>query len=123
VNGPLEKAPEFAQSSASGTVLGTVSFAAPMFEKADSLTEIKSITLSTCKGAAEGAITAGAQKNLDLKAIARSAAYGGTSAATLAVIAASQPPATISEVAKQAARGMVQGTMEASYAKMTGAAN
>lgn len=122
-NGPDVKAPEMAQAASSGTVLGTVSISAPMFEKNETLMELGSITHSSCKGAAEGAITAGGKKNMDLKAIARSTAYGGTSAATLAVIAASQPPATISEIAKLAARGMVQGTMEATYAKMVRTGN
>ncbi len=117
-NGPEVNAPELAQSASSGIVLGTVSISAPMFEKSETLMELGSITHSVCKGAAEGAITAAAQKNLDLKAIARSTSFGGTSAATLAVIAASQPPATLSEIAKLAASGMIQGTMEATYEKM-----
>jgi hypothetical protein len=120
INGPLEKAPELSQSAASGTVLGTISVSAPMFEKQTSSAELSKITLSTCKGAAEGAVTAAAQKNLDLKAIARSTAYGGTSSATLAAISLSQTPEVIAEVAKLAARGMVQGTMEATFAKISG---
>jgi hypothetical protein len=123
VNGPLVKAPELAQSSASGSVLGTISVAAPMFEKQGIQGELNNITLSACKGAAEGTVTAAAKKNLDLKAIARSAAYGGTSSATLAAIATSQPPEIIAEVAKYAARGMVQGTMEATYSKVAGGSN
>jgi hypothetical protein len=122
-NGPQVNVDKLAQAASSGTVLGTVAIAAPMFEKNESLLELGSITHSCCKGAAEGAITAGAKKDYDLKAIARSTAYGGTSAATLAVIAASQPPATLSEIAKLAARGMVQGTMEATYAKMVRTGN
>ena len=122
-NGPVTKAPELAQSAASGTVLGTISVAAPMFDKPDAKSELNNITLSTCRGAAAGAVTAAAKKNLDLKAVARSTAYGGTSSATLAVIAASQTPDVIAEVAKLAARGMVQGTMQATYAKISGGGN
>ncbi len=123
LNGPIEKGPELAQSSASGTVEGTISVAALLFDKQASKDLLNDITLNTCKGAAEGAVTAGAKKNLDLKAIARSTAYGGTSSATLAVIATSQPPEVIAAVAKVAARGMVQGTMEATYAKVSGGSN
>jgi len=120
LHGSNENAPEYAKSAANGSVLGLTSVATHLFGKPENLETLKAITFAACKGAAKGAISAGADTKKDLKAIARATSYGGTSAATLAGISASQTPDVLSELSRMAARGMAQGTMEAAFSTLVG---
>ena len=120
LHGSNENAPDYAKSAANGSVLGLTSIATHLFGKPENLETLKAITFAACKGAAKGAISAGADTQKDLKAIARATSYGGTSAATLAGISASQTPEVLSELARMAARGMAQGTMEAAFSTLVG---
>jgi len=120
LHGANENAPEYAKNAANGTVLGLTNIANHLFGKPENLETLKAITFAACKGAAKGAISAGADTQKDLKAIARATSYGGTSAAILAGISASQTPDVLSELARMAARGMAQGTMEAAFSTLVG---
>ena len=119
-NGSNANAPDYAESAANGAVLGITSIAAHLFSKPESLETLKEITFAACKGAAMGAISAGADTNKDLKPIARRSSYGGTSAATVAVISSDPSEEVLSEISKMAARGTAQGTMEAAFRTLVG---
>ena len=119
-HGSKENAPDYAESTANGSVLGITATATALFHKPENLETLKGITFAACKGAAMGAISAGADTNKDLKAIARRCSYGGTSAATLAAISAQQSPEVLSEICRMAARGTAQGTMEAAFRTLVG---
>ena len=119
-NGSKANAPDYAENAANGAVLGITSIAAHLFSKPENLETLKEVTFAACKGAAMGAISAGADTSKDLKPIARRASYGGTSAATVAVISSSPSQEVLSEISKMAARGTAQGTMEAAFRTLVG---
>ena len=121
-NGSKANAPDYAENAANGVVLGITSIAAHLFSKPEHLETLKEVTFAACKGAAMGAISAGADTSKDLKPIARRASYGGTSAATVAVISSSPSQEILSEISKMAARGTAQGTMEAAFRTLVGGA-
>lgn len=119
-NGSNANAPDYAESAANGAVLGITSIAAHLFAKPENLETLKEITFAACKGAAMGAISAGADTNKDLKPIARRSSYGSTSAATVAVISKTPTQEVLTEICKMAARGTAQGTMEAAFRTLVG---